>query len=1113
MKRSRAGPVRGQLLQENAALRALAEASFEGVVLSEEGTILDTNEQFAHMVGWQREELLGRPIGALIPPEQRPPILHHILEGVESVVEHELLRQDGARCAVEAQSRAVTEGGLALRLSVFRDISARRRAEEELRHRNRMLAAVSRGDEAFMPVANEAAFVHDVCKVIVEDCGYAMVWVGLAQHDEARSIRPVAYAGFEAGYLETLNLTWHDTDRGRGPTGTAIRTGQVCMCRNMLTDPAFLPWREEAIKRGYASSIVLPLLAEGKAFGALNIYSREPDPFSEVEVKLLGDLANDLASGITALRLRHAQTQAEAKLAWLASFPELNPNPLLEVEAGSGTVVYANPAAHQLFPGLERQGSAHPFLASLPEAIAALRHQPAALVRHEALVNGACFAQAFHALSGGERVRMYAIDITARKKAETLLRSRLRLSELAPQASVENLSQMVLDQAEALTGSQIGFFHLVNEKEKSLTLQTWSTHTLRGMCKAAGKGQHYPIDQAGVWVDSLRARAPVIHNDYASLPHKKGLPPGHAPVVRELGVPIFRGGSVVAIMGVGNKATEYTQEDVETVQVLASSIMDVVSKKQADEALHDAERQLRLAVEGAELGTWVAEPDKNLLVASARAKELHGLALDAPLNNKRALAAVHPEDRARLVAALRHTLATGRRFTSEHRVLLPGDAVRWIASRGRLFGEAGNRQLHGIVYDITAGKLAEEAIARAKEEWERTFNSVPDLIAVLDGNHRIMRVNRAMAERLGTTPQACIGQPCYKNVHGTECPPGYCPHAQTLADGQGHTAEVHEPRLGGDFLVTTTPLRDQTGRMIGTVHVARDITDRKRLERALQEANASLEQQVEQRTRELRTAYTNLKEQVEQRQRVENIARGRERLALLGELAAGLAHELRNPLQGVMGFLEVVKMKTQPQKDVIPLVQRAEDGLRAMDNLAEQLLDLARPSQGPATATALQPLVERAWGYLHLRAAKQRMELKLAIAPGLPPVRVNPARMVEAFLNLFKNSMDACSQGGTVSVTAQPHPKQPGMVELLVADNGTGVPAEIRDKVFEPFFTTKESGKGTGLGLAMVKRIVDGFGGYVELLNTPVPGAVFSLGLPVATAEDLHIGRNGGMIT
>jgi len=308
-------------------------------------------------------------------------------------------------------------------------------------------------------------------------------------------------------------------------------------------------------------------------------------------------------------------------------------------------------------------------------------------------------------------------------------------------------------------------------------------------------------------------------------------------------------------------------------------------------------------------------------------------------------------------------------------------------------------------------------------------------------------------------------------------------------------------------------LYDAQERLIGTVHVARDITDRKRLERALQEANASLEQQVEQRTRELRTAYTNLKEQVEQRQRVENIARGRERLALLGELAAGLAHELRNPLQGVMGFLEVVKMKTQPQKDVIPLVQRAEDGLRAMDNLAEQLLDLARPSQGPATATALQPLVERAWGYLHLRAAKQRMELKLAIAPGLPPVRVNPARMVEAFLNLFKNSMDACSQGGTVSVTAQPHPKQPGMVELLVADNGTGVPAEIRDKVFEPFFTTKESGKGTGLGLAMVKRIVDGFGGYVELLNTPVPGAVFSLGLPVATAEDLHIGRNGGMIT
>ena len=148
----------------------------------------------------------------------------------------------------------------------------------------------------------------------MEDCGYAMVWIGYADDDEDKTVRPVAHAGFEEGYLEMLNVTWADTERGRGPTGTAIRTGLPSTCRNMLTDPLFAPWREQAIKRGYSSSIVFPLLAAGIAFGAITIYSREPDPFSTDEVKLLDELADDLAYGITVIRIRTAHEQAKEAL-------------------------------------------------------------------------------------------------------------------------------------------------------------------------------------------------------------------------------------------------------------------------------------------------------------------------------------------------------------------------------------------------------------------------------------------------------------------------------------------------------------------------------------------------------------------------------------------------------------------------------------------------------------------------------------------------------------------------------------------------------------------------------------------------------------------------------
>jgi PAS domain S-box-containing protein len=130
-----------------------------------------------------------------------------------------------------------------------------------------------------------------------------------------------------------------------------------------------------------------------------------------------------------------------------------------------------------------------------------------------------------------------------------------------------------------------------------------------------------------------------------------------------------------------------------------------------------------------------------------------------------------------------------------------------------------------LAAEIAEHKRTAEALGRAKEDWERTFASVPDMIAILDDQHRIIRTNSAMARRLGCTPDQCVGLPCYSVVHGTDAPPAICPHKKTLADGREYTAEVHEECLGGDFLVSTTPISDDQGRLIGSVHVARDITE------------------------------------------------------------------------------------------------------------------------------------------------------------------------------------------------------------------------------------------------------------------------------------------------
>jgi two-component system, cell cycle sensor histidine kinase and response regulator CckA len=173
----------------------------------------------------------------------------------------------------------------------------------------------------------------------------------------------------------------------------------------------------------------------------------------------------------------------------------------------------------------------------------------------------------------------------ARKESllRRFLKTRLSLINFAGKHKMDELLTRALDEIGQFVESPIGFYHFVEPDQKTLSLQQWSTRTLKEFCRAEGKGMHYSIDQAGVWADCLLGRKPVIHNDYASLPHKKGMPEGHAEVIRELVVPVIREDKVVAILGLGNKPKEYTLEDVEMVSHLADVTWEIIRKKRGED--------------------------------------------------------------------------------------------------------------------------------------------------------------------------------------------------------------------------------------------------------------------------------------------------------------------------------------------------------------------------------------------------------------------------------------------------------------------------------------------------------------------------------------------------
>jgi PAS domain S-box-containing protein len=189
--------------------------------------------------------------------------------------------------------------------------------------------------------------------------------------------------------------------------------------------------------------------------------------------------------------------------------------------------------------------------------------------------------------------RTVMTDITERKRAENIMQARLRITEFAANHSFDELLQNALDELCELTDSPIGFFHFVEPDQKTLSLQAWSTRTLQEFCTASGRGEHYDIDKAGVWVDCVREGHPVIHNDYSNLPHRKGLPEGHAPVIREMVFPIMRHQNIVAIIGVGNKPLDYTEDDAAYASHLADLIWDITERKRTEEALRASEERFR----------------------------------------------------------------------------------------------------------------------------------------------------------------------------------------------------------------------------------------------------------------------------------------------------------------------------------------------------------------------------------------------------------------------------------------------------------------------------------------------------------------------------------------
>jgi PAS domain S-box-containing protein len=284
------------------------------LIANKNGTIRKMNREWEEVLGYKRKELIGKKGIDYIHPDD----LKIAYAASDIILSGRPLKNFECRVrAKDGSYRWIEWNSLLVGRSVYtgaRDITKRKKQEEELKRLNRTLKAVSNVNQAMIRATDEIQLLKDACRIIAEDCGYSLVWIGYAEEDEKKTVHPVASFGFEEEYLKSLSITWADEANGRGPTGTAIRTGEPNLCKNLKTRPCLDSCLEEALRRGYTSSLALPMFAEGKILGAISLCSSIPDSFSEEEVNLLKEISRDLEYGVSAIRLHFSNMKAQEDL-------------------------------------------------------------------------------------------------------------------------------------------------------------------------------------------------------------------------------------------------------------------------------------------------------------------------------------------------------------------------------------------------------------------------------------------------------------------------------------------------------------------------------------------------------------------------------------------------------------------------------------------------------------------------------------------------------------------------------------------------------------------------------------------------------------------------------
>ncbi len=483
---------------------------------------------------------------------------------------------------------------------------------------------------------------------------------------------------------------------------------------------------------------------------------------------------------------------------------------------------------------------------------------------------------------------------------------------------------------------------------------------------------------------------------------------------------------------------------------------DMTDRLAAEARLRDSEERLRLALEGARMGTWEWEVTTGAVAWSPHVDSILGLPPGTVGGTRNYMDLVHPEDRKGVEESIDRILR-GRQdhFLAEHRILRADGTARWLEGRGRIdrdeFGRA--QRVRGTVVDVTARKEADQALRDSEERLRRISEASFEGIGFSE-NGLVVDANPQLAALLGYTPSELVGRP----VADLVAPVDRERVAHELHGGGPAAYEHRAIRKDGSTLLVEVRGRPiaQAGRAL-RVTAVRDVSERARLQAELQR---------------------------------------KETLSAVGELVTGVAHEVRTPLFSISATLDAYEGQLANAHEREEFLSLLRSQVRRLTNLMTDLLDYGKPPALRLARGGVAPVIRRALRSCTAVAGEAGVELAEDIPPALAEIERDEGRLEQVFQNLLANAVQLSPRGSTVRVRVR---EVRGGVACAVEDQGPGLPARDTDRIFEPFFTRRKG--GTGLGLSIVRRIVEEHGGTVTAGNHAAGGALFTVWLPAAAAS------------